>query len=294
MKSNLAVKPKYSIVVPAYNEEDLLGDCLDSLLQQEVNFEFEIIVVDNNSSDSTASVAKKRKVRLISEKNPGVCWARQAGYIAANGKYIVSTDADTTFDSNWLCRLDKHIKTGVVGVGGGIYYNGDIGWANAWSRFLFGGSKLWSNLFGQPCYVSACNLVFLKSAIKGYDTRLTQGGDELAILKQLKKNGRVIIDPTILVNTSGRRQAKGLWYSIFVTFLWYYIMGYNISRLTRHNFFGSYPAFRKVKARKSIGFKGKYFPWIVILIVAFLIAYYAKSEISEDNIQNASLNIPAR
>ena len=57
----------YSIVVPAYNEADYLGISLTSLLEQDFDGAYEVLVVDNNSTDETAAVARSLGVRVVSE-----------------------------------------------------------------------------------------------------------------------------------------------------------------------------------------------------------------------------------
>ena len=70
---------RFSVVVPAYNEAAYIGRALDSLQHQDFDGTYEIIVVDNNSTDSTADVAARYGVRVVSEPQQGVCAARQRG-----------------------------------------------------------------------------------------------------------------------------------------------------------------------------------------------------------------------
>jgi glycosyltransferase involved in cell wall biosynthesis len=101
---------KISVVIPAYNEEKLLGKCLKSLKNQ-TEKPFEIIVVDNNSTDQTAAIAKKMGARVITEKQQGISFARNAGFDAAKGGIIARIDADTEAFPNWLARIKKDIET---------------------------------------------------------------------------------------------------------------------------------------------------------------------------------------
>ena len=111
-----------SVVIPTFNEEKLLSKCLESLQKQTVK-PFEIIVVDNNSTDTTAAIAKKMGVKVISEKNQGISFARNAGFNAAKGDIIARLDADTTALPNWIERIKKDIETdGKDAVFGPAYY----------------------------------------------------------------------------------------------------------------------------------------------------------------------------
>ena len=103
-------RPRFSIVVPAYNEAQFIENCLDSLLRQDFQGDFEIIVVDNDSTDGTGDLARSKGVTVLHESQPGVCWARQRGTDAANGEIVISTDADTEFPPGWLASIDRHFR----------------------------------------------------------------------------------------------------------------------------------------------------------------------------------------
>lgn len=90
-----------SFVVPARNEERLIADCVDSLRSQRTRFPFEIIVVNNGSTDATAAIAAAHGARVIHEARPGLANARQAGLEAANGDFLIYVDADTRLPDHW-------------------------------------------------------------------------------------------------------------------------------------------------------------------------------------------------
>ena len=94
-----------SIVVPARNEERYIGPCLSALLAQKDEI-FEIVVVDNNSTDNTVQIVEAIAacnpiVRLVTEKRPGVAFARNAGFDAAEGSIFGLIDADTRVRPGW-------------------------------------------------------------------------------------------------------------------------------------------------------------------------------------------------
>jgi glycosyltransferase involved in cell wall biosynthesis len=95
-----------SVVIPALNEERYLGKCLESLMRQDYHHSFEIIVVDNGSTDNTVSIANSYGVNVISEFRRGAAWARQRGFESATSAIIASTDADTILPVNWLSQID--------------------------------------------------------------------------------------------------------------------------------------------------------------------------------------------
>lgn len=91
-----------SIVIPAYNEESYLKSCLQAIARQTVKAD-EVIVVDNNSIDKTADIARSFPfVRLITETRQGLYFSRQAGMAAATGDIIGRIDADTVVEKNWV------------------------------------------------------------------------------------------------------------------------------------------------------------------------------------------------
>jgi glycosyltransferase involved in cell wall biosynthesis len=248
-------KPFYSVVIPALNEEDYIAETIKSLKNQSYSSSFEIIVVDNNSTDNTAKVAKKAGAKVICEKNAGVCWARNTGSLASKGDVIISTDADTVYSKNWLANIDKifskHPK--IVAIAGPCKFNDAPVWGNLYTGFLFWLVNFGFRTFNKTWYGSGTNIAFKRSAWDGYDTSLTQGGDELDLLRRLRQKGSVYFylkNPTF---TSSRRLTRGFFYNFFITFLIYYILEYNLSRIFKHPVLGIAPKFRKdSKPRKLL------------------------------------------
>ncbi len=99
-----------SVVIPAHNEASCIANCLESLLSQTIA-PHEIIVVDNNSTDETAAIAKQFPgVRVIKEKRKGVTYARTAGFMVANGDIIARVDADSTMRRDWIENIQASFK----------------------------------------------------------------------------------------------------------------------------------------------------------------------------------------
>src|SRR5438045_2121373 len=95
-----------SVVIPAYNEEKLIGTCLDSLAAQVTSKKFEIIVVNNNSTDKTTEIIKHHSrnlnVRVVDERRKGRGIARATGFRNAKGLIIFSTDSDAIVPHDWI------------------------------------------------------------------------------------------------------------------------------------------------------------------------------------------------
>ncbi|TYQ10408.1 UNVERIFIED_ORG: Glycosyltransferases, probably involved in cell wall biogenesis [Gordonia westfalica J30] len=100
---------KLTVVVPAFNEEDFIGGCLERLIAQSRPID-EIIVVDNGSTDATAQIVDRYvdahpAVTRRVEHRPGVMAARRAGFDAATSEIIAKTDADSRVASDWAERI---------------------------------------------------------------------------------------------------------------------------------------------------------------------------------------------
>ncbi|HEX8964912.1 MAG TPA: glycosyltransferase family 2 protein [Patescibacteria group bacterium] len=114
---------KVSMVIPVYNEEKYLANCLDSVFAQNEKPD-EVIIVDNNSIDNTVAIAKKYPVILLHEKKQGITPARNAGFNAAQYDIIARTDADTILPKDWITRVKKAFAQNpkLVGFSGPAHY----------------------------------------------------------------------------------------------------------------------------------------------------------------------------
>jgi glycosyltransferase involved in cell wall biosynthesis len=107
-----ATTPTASVIVPARNEAAHIEACLGSLAAQQNLSDLEIIVVDNGSTDTTAQLVQvfakahsEVNIRLVTEPKPGRGAARAAGFAAARGQLLLSTDADTVVPPEWAAVL---------------------------------------------------------------------------------------------------------------------------------------------------------------------------------------------
>jgi len=109
-----------SIVVPARNAADTLGQCLDALLvNSDAGESYEVIVVDDGSSDDTRDVANSRPVRVLSQKHEGPAAARNRGVAEARGHIILFTDADCVPAVSWVSEMTRpFLDAEIVGVKG--------------------------------------------------------------------------------------------------------------------------------------------------------------------------------
>tara|TARA_R110000868_G_scaffold48354_3_gene157123 strand:- start:10148 stop:11110 length:963 start_codon:yes stop_codon:yes gene_type:complete len=99
--------PFFSVVIPLYNKENYIEKCIRSVIDQTFA-DFEIIVIDDGSLDGSACLVEKvidSRLRLLKQVNSGVAAARNAGILAAQGKYIAFLDADDWYEKNFLKEI---------------------------------------------------------------------------------------------------------------------------------------------------------------------------------------------
>ena len=213
--------PKTSVVIPAFNEAKRIGKTLRSLKNQNYRGKIEIIVVDNNSNDQTAEVARKFGAIVVSEMRKGVSYCRQTGFMRATGAIIATTDADTIVPKYWVQRLveefEKH-PSAVAVTGMYNFYDGIFVLRYGTAIFAY-------PLFWVFKWYSGANLAIKKSAflaVGGFDEDINLSEDT-DICNRLKKIGEVYRLPFLVVQTSARRfnqlgllgGAWDYWYTYF-------------------------------------------------------------------------------
>jgi len=203
---------RLSVVVPARNEERCLPACLGALRRQTLK-EFELIVVDSASSDRTGEIARAFGAKVVRLEEPGVSRARQAGFEAAKGDVIASTDADTIVPPDWLERLTAPFsEPDVVGTYGDVVYGDELK-ALAWS---FNNGRRFFNVFG-----------FGGLPGQGYPEH-----EDLWLGFKLRRVGRLVAIPKLYVLSSPRRfkSSKTILYYFrgaprVIKMLWWAIIG---------------------------------------------------------------------
>jgi peptidoglycan/xylan/chitin deacetylase (PgdA/CDA1 family) len=200
---------KISIVLPARNEEDFIAKCLASLKDQTYQGEHEIIVVDNASTDKTASIARSFGVKVIKahqEKN--VFYARQTGAEAATGDIIVQADGDTLYPRRWLEKIAKKFKDNpdAVALSGRFLYREHFDWAFVELPVRNWLNKISAAFFGRPFLVCGATFAFRRWAffeVGGYKN-IAYSADQHGITTKFRKLGKILYDDKIYVLTSAR------------------------------------------------------------------------------------------
>lgn len=268
--------PYLSVVIPAFNEGTLLAQSLHSLVNQTFK-DFELIVVDNNSTDSTAQVARSFGARVIRETRQGVGHARQRGFMEARGTVIATTDADTVVPPGWLSRFVEEFKKdqGLVAFGG-LYtlYSGPITARLAIAYLSMPAWKM-DKFFCRGWSLSGANLAVRASSFRqigGFNAELKLCED-VDISQRLKHVGRVALDPTFLVSTSGRRFKNGLLRGMTT-----YGPNALARMLLKKHKFVRLPT---IRTERSLSRKLSFAPGVVSLVLLFSMFYASNPSIAD-------------
>ena len=219
---------KFSILVPAYNEEQSISSCLNSLISV-VYDDKEIIVIDDASTDRTIQAVEKfldkGVILVMREKNGGRAAALNSGLQRATGDVIITTDADTVTPSDWLQRFKSCFEQQDVVAVGGAYQacNKDKPLINATSIL----DQILNGVFKKslvPNKLSGVNSAILRKVLLdlGGFNENSWWSEDSELGWKLKKIGRVIYDSRNVVNTQYPETWQDIWKR---KFYWGYAMG---------------------------------------------------------------------
>lgn len=232
---------KISFVIPAYNEEKNVGACIESAKRacEKLGASYEIVIGDNASTDRTREIAGSYSgVRVIEEREKGANRARQAAFLASNGAFIASIDADTVVPDGWLEKALHELEhdASLVAVSGPFYYYDLSAPARVLVKLFYAGGYLiyLANRFvlRHGSMIQGGNVLIRRDALSragGYDTAIDFYGDDTALANELSKIGGVKWTFALSIHASGRRlREEGLVRSGFVYALnhfWIHIFG---------------------------------------------------------------------
>jgi len=221
---------KVSVVIPAYNEEKNIAKTIESILAQNYH-NFEVIVVNNASTDKTADVASTFPVKVVHEPIKGLLSARERGRLESSGDIIVNIDADCLPDPDWISRgVSLFSENCIIAVTGPYdYYDG--------SKLFRHGSLLTQkhvylvmSKFLQSSYIKKGAVLiggnnFIRAEVLkkagGYTTAIKFYGEDTDTAKKIARFGKILFSPTLTMKTSARRfQAEGT-INIMLKY-WYY------------------------------------------------------------------------
>jgi glycosyltransferase involved in cell wall biosynthesis len=191
-----------SFIVPAYNEERLIGQTLAAIHAAAgvTGSPYEIVVVDDASTDRTARIALDAGARLVSVHLRHIAATRNAGARAARGDVLVFVDADTIVSAEIVAAALDALQRGAVGGGAMMRFDGFIPWHGRMLAFIVM-STMRAGRLAAGCFLFCTRGAF--EAAGGFDERLF-ATEEIALSRALQRQGPM----TILrdsVETSGRK-----------------------------------------------------------------------------------------
>lgn len=191
-----------SFIVPAYNEELLLGPTLAAIhaAARDAEQSYEIIVVDDGSTDGTATVAREGRARVVTVQHRQIARTRNAGARAAVGEVLVFVDADTLITAATLRASLVALAAGAAGGGASLRLDGRIPWHGQVLLLLIRAAMRLGRL-AAGCYLFCTRAAF--DAAGGFDEQLF-ATEELTLSRALARHGRVVILRET-VESSGRK-----------------------------------------------------------------------------------------
>ncbi len=207
--------PRMSVVVCTYNGESTLRECLEGLRRLQYP-NYEVIVVNDGSTDATNEIVREYGFRLISTHNHGLSAARNTGMEAATGEIVAYTDSDCCPDPHWLTYLAAtFLATDYAGVGGpNLAPPGDGHIAECVANAP--GGPVHVLLSDQEAeHIPGCNMAFRKSsleAIGGFDPQFRAAGDDVDVCWRLQQRGWTLgFSPAAMVWHHRRDSVRAYW-----------------------------------------------------------------------------------
>lgn len=202
MKHLLEGTPLLSFVIPAHNEAAVIGQTLRALLAaaESVGEPFELIVVDDASTDRTTEVARSLGATVVAVNLRKISAVRNAGARAARGEVLIFVDADTLVPVKVLVSAIEAIRQGAVGGGARVEMDDNVpSWAPALMKLT--SWSLCQMRLAAGCFLFAQRDAF--DAVGGFDEEY-YASEEIHLSRALKAKGRFVIIPEAVI-TSGRK-----------------------------------------------------------------------------------------
>jgi GT2 family glycosyltransferase len=207
--------PSISVVVCSYNGARTIRDCCEGLLQLEYP-NFEVIVVNDGSSDATAEIVSEYGFRLISTENRGLSNARNTGWQEAKGEIVAYIDDDAYPDPHWLTYMAAaFMRTTHVGIGGPNLPPPSDGAIADCVANAPGGPVHVLLSDTEAEHIPGCNMAFRKTAlhaIGGFDPQFRTAGDDVDVCWRLHEQGWTIgFSPAAMVWHHRRNSVRTYW-----------------------------------------------------------------------------------
>lgn len=199
----------FSFIIPAYNEEANIIECIASIqaeLDRHPDIPAEIIVIDNNSTDKTAELARGMGVTVLKEERKGVVFARQAGSDAARYLFLANIDADNRVPTGWLDVANDLTRTNYVAWSGPLRYYGASKVVDVGGDIFYFLARLAHKIVGPT--LQGGNYVIRKDTLEsmgGYDTSYEFYGEDTRTAVLAAEHGKIKLVPDMWIWSSARR-----------------------------------------------------------------------------------------
>ncbi len=189
--------PLVSIIVGVRSMENTIGNCIESLLNQDY-ISVEIIIIDDGSDDQTSEIVKNYPVRLIRTEKRGISHARNLGYLEAKAEFVAYTDADCVVVPNWLSTLMPHFKDPKVALIGGMTVFQTDGSISSLYRQVEFQKRNQNILDGEVFWAGGPGCVFRKKVLDevgGFNPQWTYGEDAEISFMISEKGYKILKEP---------------------------------------------------------------------------------------------------
>lgn len=192
--------PALSFIVPAHNEESIIAETLRAIhaTARDAGETYEIIVVDDASTDGTTRIARHEGAMALSINRRHIAAARNAGAAAASGDLLLFVDADTTVNAASVQAAVRSIRAGAVGGGARLRFDHPMpAYGRAVIRpFLWIYARLG---LAAGCFLFSTRKAFV--AVGGFDERL-YASEEISLSRRLARHGQFVILEERVVTSS--------------------------------------------------------------------------------------------
>jgi len=220
---------KVSIVIPAHNEEESIASTLGAVCALEYP-DFEVIVVDNASSDKTGEIARTFPVTVVREDRKGLLFARERGRQAATGEIIANVDADCLPSKNWLSKNVPYFSDSHVAAVSGPYDYFDGTRFFRFSSLLIQKTtyvflnKILNYTHKGGVLIGGNNMIraSVLADIGGYDTSILFYGEDTNTAKRVSSKGKIVFHPQCVMKTSARRFKKEGFLKITIKYFYHF------------------------------------------------------------------------
>ncbi len=208
---NTAKKRTVSVIVPAFNEAELIGETLKAINEATKgrHEHFEVVVVNDSSTDETKAIAESAGAKVVDVELRNIGAVRNAGAKFASGEYLIFVDADTIIPPETLAATVEALNAGALGGGASVSLESvPIPWYKYWLFPLM--KTIWQSMGGWAagCYMYCRAEVF--EQIDGFPEEYF-AAEELFFSRKIKALGKFVLLPESVITSSRKFHDYSIW-----------------------------------------------------------------------------------